>query len=163
MKKEEKKKDENKDLNEKIEECLKEKEEYLNGWKRAKADLINYQNDEAERIKGLITYSEEKIINEFLDVLDDFMVAEKAVSKEEIENNQTVKGLFKIKDRMLSAMNQFKVTEIESINSQFDPNFHEAVEMVDGDKESGTIVEEVSKGYIRENKLLRPAKVKIIK
>ena len=44
----------------------------------------------------------------------------------------------------------------------FDPNFHEAVEMVDGEK-SGVVVEEVSKGYIKSGKLIRPTKVKVIK
>ena len=56
------------------------------------------------------------------------------------------------------------VKEIESLDKKFDPNLHEVAGEVEvKDKESGTIIEEIQKGYILEDKLLRPAKVRVSK
>ena len=54
------------------------------------------------------------------------------------------------------------VEEIKTIGEKFDPNFHEVVEEIKGEK-SGFITEEIQKGYMFNNKLLRASKVKIIK
>ena len=55
------------------------------------------------------------------------------------------------------------VQKIKTIGEKFDPGIHEAIELVEGEGESGTIVEEMQSGYKLNNKLIRPAKVKVIK
>jgi molecular chaperone GrpE len=55
------------------------------------------------------------------------------------------------------------VTEIECLEEEFDPHFHDVIESVEKEGESGTIIEVVQKGYKVGDKLLRPAKVKVIK
>lgn len=145
----------------KIEECIKERDEYLEGWKRAKADFVNYKREEIERTERIVQYREDIIILEIIRVIDDFESAEKEIPKEHFEKDEILKGFKRIKERLESILASFGVKEVESVGD-FNPNFQEAVEIVEGEK-SGTILEEISKGYLREGRLIRPSKVKIIK
>jgi molecular chaperone GrpE len=59
-------------LEKELAECKKEKDEYLNGWKRAKADYANYKKEESERISRIIDYREDEIILNFISIVDSF-------------------------------------------------------------------------------------------
>ncbi len=155
--------DETKEVKVKLDECMREREEYLDGWKRAKADLINYKNEEAERMARVIEYRENEIISEIIGIADSFRDAEKGIPEERIEGDEIVKGLLRIRDNLDGTVKKMGLEEIDSVGKEFDPNFHEAVELVEAEGESGTIVEEVSKGYMRNGRVIRPAKVKVIK
>ncbi len=148
-----------------LEECQKEKEEYLNGWKRARADFLNYKKDEMVRIKEAVEREKENIILQILSILDDFETAEEEMMKrEELKNNEWAKGILKIRDRIKNFLNSLGVEEIKAIGKEFDPYFHEAIEIVkkEGVK-SEMVVEEVRKGYKIKDKVIRPAKVKVAK
>ena len=179
-KKEEIKKELNiEELKKKLEECQKLKEEYLAGWQRARADLLNYKKEEIERIEEILKYGGEEFILKILPILDNFDLAEKKLP-EDLKNNDSIKGLLQIKTQILDFLRIQGVEEIKTIGEKFDPNFHEAVEQVEEsklssspiadarevevkDKDSGIIVEEVQKGYKINGRLLRPAKVKVVK
>ena len=150
------------DIKKKLEECIKEKEEYLDGWRRAKADFINYKQESIERIEKVAEYREEIIISEILKIVDDFKVAKKEIP-EDYKNDNLINGFLQISNQLDSLLKKFEVKEIDSVGKQFDPNFHEAVELIEGIKEKGSVLEEISKGYIRKGRVLRPAKVKVIK
>jgi len=64
---------------------------------------------------------------------------------------------------MISVLNECNMEEIKAIGEEFNPEFHEAIERVESDKESGIIIQQVQKGYLFNNKLLRPSKVKVAK
>lgn len=150
-------------LKKNLEETEKLKNEYLAGWQRARADLINYKKEEMERVGGLIELAKESFIFEFLPILDNFDIAEKSIPKEEKEN-QNIKGLLQIKNQILEVLKRQGIEEIKSVGQKFDPRFHEVVGEVDTDEfETGTIVEEVQKGYKIKDRILRPAKVKVAK
>jgi len=179
-KKEEIKKELNiEELKKKLEECQKLKEEYLAGWQRARADFLNYKKEEIERIEEILKYGGEEFILKILPILDNFDLAEKKLP-EDLKNNDSIKGLLQIKTQILDFLRIQGVEEIKTIGEKFDPNFHEAVEQVEEsklssspiadarevevkDKDSGIIVEEVQKGYKINGRLLRPAKVKVVK
>lgn len=151
------------DIETELEKCIKEKEEYLNGWKRAKADFINYKKEELDRIARAIEYREEEIILEIIVVVDSFSDAKKEIPKDQIEGNEIIKGFLRIKDNLDSLIKKMGLEEIDSLGLQFDPNFHEAVELVEGEGESGTITEEISRGYKRNGRVIKPTKVRVIK
>ena len=146
-----------------IEDCEKEKNEYLNNWKRERADFSNYKKEESERFKEIIGYNDESWILKLLPIIDYFEHASRKIDKEIRENDKFIKGLLQIKLSLSDLLNQEGVREIDCSGKIFDPHFHEAVEVVEKDGESGMIAEEVQKGYEKDGKLLRPAKVKIIK
>lgn len=161
--KEEDLKKEIEELKKKLEETEKLKNEYLAGWQRARADLINYKKDEMERVGGLIQIANESLIFDFLPILDNFDTAEKSIPKN-LKEDQTLKGFLQLKKQILDFLKKRGVEEIKTIGEKFNPALHEVVGEIDTDDfETGTVVEEVQKGYKINGRLLRPAKVKVAK
>jgi molecular chaperone GrpE len=151
------------ELKKKLEETEKLKNEYLAGWQRARADLINYKKEEMERVGSFIKIAQEGLILEFLPILDNFDIAEKKIPND-LKENENVKGLLQIKQQILDFLKKKGVEEIKSVGEKFNPAYHEVVGEVDTDQfETGTIVEEVQKGYKINGRVLRPAKVKVAK
>jgi len=149
------------EIKKKLEECQKERDEYLAGWQRAKADFINHKREELERMQDLMKYAEEEMVLKVLTLVDDFELAEKNMPPEEKERD-SIKGFLQIKRRIQELLKNSLVEEIKSVGEKFDPNFHEAAELVEG-KESGMIIEELQKGYLMSGKVIRPSKVKVSK
>ena len=87
----------------------------------------------------------------FLSLYDDFVRAKTALSNE----NVNVTGLESILKNMDSFLSEYGVTPISALGEIFDPNFHEAVSVVeDSTLDDGTITKEIRKGYISQNQLL---------
>ncbi|MFA5083945.1 MAG: nucleotide exchange factor GrpE [Candidatus Paceibacterota bacterium] len=140
--------------------CQKERDEYLDGWKRAKAELINYKKDEAKRFETVVKLSNEDLIKELLLVLDSFDLGLASLEKE----GSAQKGLYLIRSQLKDILKSYGLEEIEtSAGKIFDPNTEEAVAELDSDKPSGTIIEEVEKGYLLNGRVIRPVRVKISK
>lgn len=158
------------DIKKKLEECQRKRDEYLAGWQRARADFLNYKKEEIERIEEILKYANEELISKFLPILDNLYLVEKKLP-ENLKNNENVKGILRIKNQILDFLKKQGVEEIKiKTGDKFNPNFQEAAEMVEpasaeatAGKESGTIIEEVQKGYILHDKVIRPAKVKVVK
>lgn len=142
-----------------LEEAEKKRDEYFGGWQREKADFLNYKKQEFERLKGTLCIAKESLFSEIIPVLDSFELAEKAIPEKEKEDNN-IKGLILIKKQLEDSLKGLGLKEIESLGKKFDPNLHEAVGEEEG-KEPGVIFEEVEKGYSFEDKVIKPAKVKI--
>src|SRR3989344_6824683 len=79
-----------------LQKCQKEKDEYLDGWKRAKADLSNYKKDEMKRFETVAKFANEAIIRELIAVLDSFDLALVALGNDELamEAKKITKGLY---------------------------------------------------------------------
>jgi len=150
-------------LEKELAECKKLCDEYLNGWKRAKADFINYKKDEFERTQELIGYTKEDFLESLLPLLDNLERAQKEMPADLLENVH-VKGLLMAKTQLEDFLKSHKVYAIESLGKKFDPSVHEVIKASEeAGKESGIIIEEIEKGYMINGKLLRPAKVKVAK
>ena len=128
-------------------------EEYLNGWKRERADFLNYKKEEMERIGQLVKYSNEEIILKLLPVLDNLCLAAQHVSDP---------GIMQIKKQLEDFLQKEGIEGIKTIGEKFDPNTMEAAGEAEGGDE-GTIAEEVQRGYTLHGKLIRPAKVRVAK
>jgi len=186
---EEKEKSETEEEDE-LTKCQKERDEYLDGWKRAKADLINYKKDEAKRFEAVVKFANEAIIRDLINVLDSFDLALIALTNAditqinaEINKSQTnaddtqtnaeespresaswQKGLYLIRQQLEDILRQNGLERIiVSVGQPFDPALQEAIATVESDKPGGTVVEEVEKGYLLNGKLIRPARVKVAK
>ena len=145
-----------------LSKCQKERDEYLDGWKRAKADLINYKKDEAKRFEAVIKFSNESLIRDLINVLDSFDLALVALENE--ADSKKEKGLYLIRQQLEDILKQNGLERIIiSVGQPFDPALQEAVAEVESDKPSGTIIEEVERGYLLNGKLIRPARVKVSK
>jgi len=154
-----------------LEELKAKCEEYLNGWKRERADFLNYKKDEMERIGNLVKYANEEIILKLLPILDSICLAARqnqrdSGGQESAQLKCFFDGLDKIKRQLEDFLAKEGIEPIKTFGQQFDPNTMEVVEEIVGAPtahNSGEVVEEVQKGYTLHGKLIRPAKVKISK
>jgi len=143
-------------------------EEYLNGWKRERADFLNYKKDEMERIGQLVKYSNEELILKIIPILDNIYLAETHVP-EELKNHQWLKGFEAIKNQLCDFLKKEGIEHIEVVGKPFDANTMESVgetDLVKSDlakSEPGTVAEEVQRGYTMHGKIIRVAKVKVSK
>jgi len=150
-----------KKIKEELERCRKEKEEYLTGWQRAKADLINARKDDERKMQEFLKFSNASLILEIIAVLDSFNLA--FADENENSNQKFSKGIFLIKMQLEDILKKYGLEPIKSIGEKVDLNFHEPVGEIESDKEEGTIMEEIQRGYMLNGKILRPARVKISK
>ncbi len=145
-------------LKEELEKALAEKQEYLDGWQRAKADFINARKRDEEAQKEFTKYANEGLIAELVPVLDSFNMAmgNKEVWEKADKNWRT--GVEYIANQLKKTLEDYGLKEIDPIGQKFDPLRDEAIE--DG-KESDIITTVVQKGYSLNGKILKAPKVKI--
>jgi len=140
--------------------CEKTRDEYLDGWKRAKADFINYKKDEIKRFEELAKFSNEALLRDLIAILDSFDLGLTILGKE----SAAQKGFFLIKTQMEDLLKGYGLEKISVAKGDvFNPKIHEAVSEVSGDSPPGTVVEEVEKGYMLNFKVIRPSRVKVSK
>ena len=133
----------------------KEKEEYLAGWQRAKADFINYKKDEEKNREEFAKFAAKNLIYDILQIADSVDIALKLGGGE---------GVREIKSQFLEVLRRYEVEEIVvKKGDKFDTLEHESIaeEAVEKEDLDGVVVEELQKGYKLFNRVLRPSKVKV--
>ncbi len=159
-KEENKDKKEDKNLEKRLEECREERDEYLEGWKRSKADFLNYKKEEEERLEKKIVRRQENVLNNLITVLDSFDLSLLSSDEKKIDR----KGVELIRNQLFDALRKAGLEKINvNPGDEFDPSMHEAVERIESDHPVETVVEETEKGYKYKDRVLRPSKVKVSK
>ena len=128
---------------------------------RISAEMINSLRRKDEDTARVMKYANESLIDDILNVVDNFDRAlNQNSSSEDVLNYQ--KGMQMIYDNLISILEKYDVKEIEALDKEFDPTYHQAVmtEKVDG-KESNIVIEVLRKGYIYKDKVIRPVMVKV--
>jgi len=151
-----------------FEKLKKEKDEYLRGWQRERADFINYKKDEKERFREVVRFSNERIVKSLIAVLDGFDLAIESFLKEgkdKKENDNYLKGIYLIKSQLQDILEKEGVNEIKvKIGEKLNPAFHEVVAMAEDEEFApDTIIKILEKGYILNNKVIRPCRVILAK
>ena len=141
-----------------LKHCEQERAEYLAGWQRAKADYINLEKRVEQEKAEWIKFANSGLICELLLILDCF---ESALKHTPVGGQATDDGVRHLYNKLKTILKNEGLEEIKSLNEKFNPELHEVVEEVESDKEKGTIVEEVQKGYKLHNKIIRHSKVKV--
>jgi molecular chaperone GrpE len=148
-----------------LEETLAAKEEEAKAnWDkfvRERADLENYRKRVQKEKEELLKYGNESLILEILPALDNMEQALAHASEE--TQGAVVEGVRLTRDMLLAALKKFGVTPIEtSAAAAFDPAYHQAMCQVEScDQGPNTIVAELRKGYLLNERLLRPAMVSV--
>jgi len=129
--------------------------------KRALADLENYRKQTEKRQQDLLHFANSGLLLDLLEIYDNFVLSLKFEDKNDSNFAQGVKHIVKQMEDMLKRAG---VKKIETVGKEFDPTLHEAVEeKEEKGKKAGIIFEEIKGGYILNDKLLRPAMVKVAK
>ncbi len=152
-----------KKLRERAKKAEAEKAEYLLGWQRAKADLINARKRDEEERKDFIKYANEGLIEDLLPVLDSFTMAfANKEAWEKVDKNWRM-GVEYIYSQLLTALQNNNLKVIDPIGETFDPNHHVSLEMVaiSDAAQDGKIIAVVQKGYELNGKVVRAPKVKV--
>ncbi len=144
------------ELESEIEVLKQENEQFLNKLQRSKADFANYRQRVNKEKFGLCRKYKKEVIQEILPVLDNLERALESCDRED----DFFQGVKMIHKQICSVLQQEGVEVIRTEDQEFDPEFHEAVEQLDTDEhESGKIIEEMQKGYLYQDEVLRPALV----
>lgn len=129
-------------------------------WKRALADYANLQKDVVRERMEMGQYATLRVVERFLPVFDNFHVAVSHMPKTEDKSvlNWAL-GVGFIQKQIDDAMKDLGLTAIATEGQVFDATKHEAVGEEPGDREQGTVIREVQKGYEINGKVVRPSKV----
>jgi len=151
------------EANQELEMLQKKADEYLDGWKRAKADYLNFKKDTEKRQGEIIQFANAALIAELLPIFDHFKTACAHIPAEQKDVDWVV-GFIHIKKQLVDFFRNIGIEEIKTVGEKFDPNLHEAVaHEANPDFDSEVIFEEVKAGYTLQGKVLQPAKVKVAK
>ncbi|NIM99745.1 MAG: nucleotide exchange factor GrpE [candidate division Zixibacteria bacterium] len=130
---------------------------------RLAAEYDNYRKRTAREFETICRNANENLILKFLETLDNFERAlESAKSSNDYDNFH--KGVELIYTHLKELLEKEGLKEIEAVCKPFDPNYHEAVTQCESEEhDEGVVVDEVCKGYMLNDKLLRPSKVVVSK
>ncbi|KXH87577.1 molecular chaperone GrpE [Sporosarcina sp. HYO08] len=128
---------------------------------RLLADFENFKRRANLDKEALQKYRAQSLLTNLIPVLDNFSRA-LAVETQTEEAQSIMTGMDMIYRNLLDALKEEGLTEIEAMEQEFDPNFHQAVMTGnEEDKPSGIVLEELQKGYILKDRVLRPSMVKV--
>ncbi|HSE56924.1 MAG TPA: nucleotide exchange factor GrpE [Candidatus Paceibacterota bacterium] len=152
-----------KELREKLKQAEKEKQEYLDGWQRAKADYVNLQKqlDEA-RIRAK-TITEEQFFDDLLPVLDSFYFAFNNKEAWEAVDANWRTGVEYIYGQLKGILEARGLSSYDDTGAPFDPFRHQAVTEIETEDtaQAGTIAATLKLGFIYKDTVLRPASVSV--
>ena len=130
---------------------------------RSQAEIENLKKRFQKDKSDLVKFSNESLIKQLLGVIDNL---EKAISATEDENpiDALKQGIELTLKGLMDALEKSGLSEVEANGVAFDPNFHEAIsEMQDDQAEPGTVIQVLQKGYVLNDRLIRPAMVIVSK
>ena len=160
-----KKKDEKEieELKNKLEQKEKEAKEYYDRLLREAADFENFKKRAARDKEDWTKFANEDLIKAILPVIDNL---ERAINHAEkvVDTGVMIEGVRLTIRQILQTLNRFGLASFESVGKPFDPSMHEAMLVVESDEhQPNHVVEEFQKGYLLNNRLLRPATVSVSK
>jgi molecular chaperone GrpE len=141
--------------------CRKEKEDYLVGWQRAKADYVNLQKElDLARI-NISIHTKQKMVEKLLPALDSFEMAFANKESWEKVDKDWRAGVESIYQQCMSGLNNSGIEKIEESAVPFDPNIHQSISIIETTDESKdhTVERILQVGYKIGDRIIRPAKV----
>jgi molecular chaperone GrpE len=147
------------------EQVPSDEENYKDKYLRLLADMENMRKRMSREKLDSVKYSLDSIVCDFLIPLDNLENALKYTKGDSVsaELKNWAFGFEMIVTQFKEALSHHGVTAFESVGQAFDPLKHQALEMIETDGPEDVVVEECLKGYKREDRIIRPARVKVSK
>ncbi|KKU75252.1 MAG: Protein GrpE [Candidatus Nomurabacteria bacterium GW2011_GWB1_47_6] len=146
-----------------LKQAKKEKEEYLTGWQKERADFANYKKDEETRKAVFSEAMRERILTRFLSVIDSFNMAfSHKEAWDKVEPTWRI-GVEHIYSQLNSIFEEYGVKPVGEEGEVFDPNIHQSIDMVvtDNKEFDHKVANVVQKGYKLGERIMRPARVNV--
>jgi len=143
-----------------LKKCELDAAEHHDAWLRAKADAENIRKRAQIDVTNAHKYAVENFSTELLAVMDSLEAA-LAVENATVENFKN--GMELTLKQLTAAFNKFNIKVINPKSEKFDPHQHQAIGTVDSDLPPNTVIQVMQKGYILNDRVIRPALVMVSK
>ena len=134
---------------------------------RSLAENQNLRKIHEKEREDLIKYSSSSFAREILNLADNleraFGLFKDNPKFKSDEFKDTMLGIELIEKELINSFDKNGIKSFESVGKKFDPNFHQALNEVESEQEDGMVINEIQKGYMLNDRLLRPALVSISK
>lgn len=129
---------------------------------RQLAEFENFRKRSEKEKSQMFEIGAKSVVEKILPVIDNFERGLASMPEEE-KGKPFADGIELVYKQMLGALDEIGVKPIEAVGQEFDPNFHNAVMTVESeDMESGTVAEELQKGYMYQDSVVRHSMVKVV-
>lgn len=136
-------------------------EENYQRYLRTQADFDNFRRRSRAEREEFAKYASQQLIEGLLPIMDNFDRAV-AASREQSDFDSLAKGVEMIQRQLSQLLESEGLQPIVAVGAPFNPEFHQAImQVADENAESGTVVEELQKGYMLKEKVIRPSMVKV--
>jgi len=146
-----------------LKQVQKEKQEYLTGWQKERAEFANYRKQEDDRRAMFSESMRERILTRFLTVIDSFNMAfSNKEAWEKVDENWR-KGVEYIYTQMNAIFEEYGVKALGQEGEDFDPNNHQSIDVVETDKKEmeHKVATVIQKGYKLGDRVMRAARVNV--
>ena len=153
-----------KELEAKLEAKEKEAVETYDRLLRASAEFDNYKKRSSREMEEFRKFANQSLIKEMLSVVDNLELAMNSTNDHEAIDKDLLQGLEMTHKEILKVFEKFNVKPIDAKGQPFDPTFHEAVMQEEtNDSPKNTVINELQRGYMIHDRLLRPSMVVVAK
>lgn len=149
-------------VEEQLQAALTERDQFKDKWTRAMADLDNYRRRIQREMEEDRKYAAMPLLKSLLPAFDGLDRAVQAASQ---SNNadELIKGVQLTIKQLETALNGFGAKVIHAADQPFDPHLHEAISQIPSDKPPMTVLQDVERGYMLHDRIVRPSKVIVAK
>jgi molecular chaperone GrpE len=149
-------------LREELKKCHSEKEEYLTGWQRTKADMVNARKLADAEFVEKVRDANRALILSLVPVIDSFEMAMKGAAWDTLDQSWR-SGAEGIYAQLCAVLKSYGAESYDPAGTPFDPHHHEPLRMVTPPPNVAphTVVETFQRGYTLHGKVIRPAKVSV--
>jgi molecular chaperone GrpE len=153
--------EESRDLNAELEAARAEATQNYDKLLRLSAEFENYKKRMQRQVEEYRKFANESLIKDLLSVVDNLERAMDASAQSQKESDQCMmQGLEMTLEEIRKVLKKYHVTPVEAMGKPFDPAFHEAVmQQPTDDCPDNTVIQEMQKGYMLHDRLIRPAMV----
>ncbi len=146
----------------KMQKLMDEKQEYLDGWQRARAEMVNLKKVHAEEKKMFTTWGKQSLVEELIPMMDNF----DAAFKDEDAWSQVPEtwriGVEYIYKQFIETLENNGVVVYGAVGDEFDTAAYEPSEMIKGEEEhKNKVLKVIQKGYKMGDRIIRPARVQV--
>lgn len=147
-------------LQQQIADLAQQNADLTDALQRERADVTNVRRRHDEQIASLRTAVKANVVRDLLPIIDNFERALKHVPTE-LQDNDYVKGVQAVVKQFEKTLADMGVERIATVDAPFDPRYHEAVSMEDGDGTTEVVGEELQAGYKIGDEVVRHATVRV--
>ena len=147
-----------------LEDARSKADEHWNLYLRTQAEMDNLRKRAERDVQNAHKFGVEKLVGELLPVMDSMEMGMAAADSEDEATAKLVEGMQMTIKMFTDALQKVGITQVDPMGEAFDPDFHQAMSMVESpDAEPNTVITVMQKGYVLNERLVRPAMVVVAK